>query len=66
MDCQRQNIRRADSLKKYSQCNNQNGKQSLNNQFESHRNELSTLMKQCKKQYYSDYFINNIKDVKKF
>ena len=48
MDCQRQNIRRADSLKKYSQCNNQNGKQSLNNQYESHRNELSTLMKQCK------------------
>lgn len=48
MDCQRQNIRKADSLQKYSQCNNQNDKQSLNNQYESHRNELSTLMKQCK------------------
>ena len=33
------------------------------NQYKSYRNELSTLMKQSKKQCYSFYFINNIKHV---
>ena len=49
----------------YIQCNNQHNKQSLHNQYKFYRNNLSTLMKQSKRQYCSNYFKNIIKNMKK-
>ena len=50
-------------FKKYIQCNNQDNKQSLHNQYKFYKNKLPLLMKQSKKQYYCNYFKNNIKNM---
>ena len=51
-------------FKKYIKCNNHGNNNALHNEYNAYRNNLSTLMKQSKKLYYSNYFKNNIKDMK--
>ena len=41
-------------FKKYTKCNNHN-KNALHNEYKDYTNNLSTLMKQSKKLYYSNY-----------
>ena len=51
-------------FKKYIKCNSHNNQNALHNEHKAYRNNLSTLMKKGNKLYYTNYFKNNIKDMK--
>ena len=57
--------RRDDLLRKYIKCNDTVRKKELHLQFKMLRNEIVSLIKNNKKNYYKNYFSENAKDIKK-
>ena len=51
-------------FKKHFRCNSEDNKNVLMMNIKVYRNNLSTLMKQSKKRYYSIYFKPNISNIK--
>ena len=59
-------IKKKNSIfRKYIRCQNKILKKDLHLQYKNYRNLLSTLLKDSKETYFSSYFKDNIKDIKK-
>ena len=50
---------------KLVKCKNKIMKELHHNNYKSHRNLLSTLLKKAKEKYFTNFFNENIKDIKK-
>ena len=50
---------------KFVKCKNKIMKELHHNNYKSHRNLLSTLLKKAKEKYFTNFFNENIKDIKK-
>ena len=52
-------------FKTYTECKEPNRKEQLNIQFKMLKNELTTLTRQSKKDYYNHYFTANTNNLEK-
>ena len=52
-------------FRKYIRCQNKILKKDLHLQYKNYTNLLSTLLKDSKQTYFSSYFKDDIKDIKK-
>ena len=50
---------------KFVKCKNQKLKELYHSNYKTHRNLLSTLLKRAKEKYFTEFFNENIKDIKK-
>ena len=50
---------------KFVKCKNQKPKEFYHSNYKTYRNLLSTLLKRAKEKYFSKFFNENIKDIKK-
>ena len=53
------------AFRKFTNCKNPLTKEHLNEEYKSIKNELTTLTRQSKKDYYNQYFTDNTKNLKK-
>ena len=50
---------------KFLKCKNQKLKEFYHNNYKTYRNLLSTLLKRAKEKYFTKFFNENMKDIKK-
>ena len=58
-------VKKKNNISKFMKCKNKILKEFYQNSYKNYRNLLSTLLKKVKERYFTNFFNENIKDIKK-